>query len=104
MISLLARLFLKPEGRSEAALRQGYGVLCGAVGIVLNLLLFLVKLLAGLVSGSIAIVADAVNNLSDAASSVVTLAGFLLGGQKPDGHHPFGHDDWNTCRGWPCPF
>ncbi|MCI9481093.1 MAG: cation transporter [Oscillibacter sp.] len=91
MISLLARLFLKPEGRSEAALRQGYGVLCGAVGIVLNLLLFLVKLLAGLVSGSIAIVADAVNNLSDAASSVVTLAGFLLGGQKPDGHHPFGH-------------
>lgn len=91
MISLLARLFLKPAGRSEAALRRDYGVLCGAVGIVLNLLLFLVKLLAGLASGSIAIVADAVNNLSDAASSVVTLAGFLLGGQKPDGHHPFGH-------------
>ena len=91
MITLLAQLFLKPEGRSETALRRGYGVLCGGVGIALNLLLFLAKLLAGLASGSIAVVADAVNNLSDAASSFVTLAGFLLGGQKPDGHHPFGH-------------
>ena len=78
MITLLAQLVLKPEGRSETALRRGYGVLCGGVGIALNLLLFLAKLLAGLASGSIAVVADAVNNLSDAASSFVTLAGFLL--------------------------
>ena len=91
MISLLARLFLKPEGRDPAALRRGYGVLCGAVGIGLNVLLFLGKFLAGTLSGSIAITADAFNNLSDAGSSFVTLVGFHLAGQKPDVHHPFGH-------------
>ena len=91
MISLLARLFLKPEGKSPADLRQGYGILCGAVGIGLNLLLFAGKFLAGTLSGSIAITADAFNNLSDAGSSCVTLIGFRLAGQKPDGNHPFGH-------------
>ena len=91
MITILARLFLKPEGKPEAQLRKGYGILCGAVGVGLNLLLFLGKLLAGLASGSIAVVADAVNNLSDAGSSVVTLAGFQLAEQKPDHDHPFGH-------------
>lgn len=91
MITILARVFLKPEGKTEAQLRKGYGVLCGAAGIVLNLLLFLGKLLAGLASGSIAIVADAVNNLSDAGSSIVTLLGFQLAEQKPDHDHPFGH-------------
>ena len=91
MITMLARVFLKPEGKSEAQLRKGYGVLCGAVGVGLNLLLFLGKLLAGLASGSIAVVADAVNNLSDAGSSVVTLLGFHLAEQKPDHEHPFGH-------------
>lgn len=91
MITILARLFLKPEGKTEAQLRKGYGVLCGGVGVGLNLLLFLGKLLAGLASGSIAVVADAVNNLSDAGSSVVTLLGFRLAEQKPDHHHPFGH-------------
>ncbi len=88
---MLARLFLKPEGKTEAQLRRGYGILCGAVGVFLNLLLFLGKLLAGLASGSIAVVADAVNNLSDAGSSVVTLLGFRLAEQKPDHEHPFGH-------------
>jgi len=91
MISILSRIFLKPEGKSGAQLRKGYGILCGAVGIALNLLLFLGKLLAGLASGSIAVVADAVNNLSDAGSSVVTLLGFQLAEQKPDHEHPFGH-------------
>lgn len=91
MITILARLFLKPEGKPEAQLRKGYGVLCGAVGVGLNLLLFLGKLLAGLASGSIAVVADAVNNLSDAGSSIVTLLGFHLAEQKPDHDHPFGH-------------
>jgi len=91
MISLLAKLFLKPEGKSEAALRKGYGVLCGAVGIALNVLLFAGKFLAGTLSGSIAITADAFNNLSDAGSSFVTLMGFQLAGQKPDADHPFGH-------------
>lgn len=91
MITTLARIFLKPEGKPEAQLRKGYGVLCGAVGVCLNLLLFLGKLLAGLASGSIAVVADAVNNLSDAGSSVVTLLGFKLAAQAPDQDHPFGH-------------
>lgn len=91
MITLLAKLFLKPEGKDPAALRRGYGVLCGAVGIGLNILLFAGKFLAGTLSGSIAITADAFNNLSDAGSSFVTLLGFQLAGQKPDIHHPFGH-------------
>ena len=91
MISLLARLFLKTEGRDEAALRKEYGILCGAVGIALNVLLFAGKFFAGTLSGSIALTADAFNNLSDAGSSFVTLLGFQLAGQKPDSDHPFGH-------------
>lgn len=91
MISFLARLFLKTEGRDEAALRKEYGILCGAVGIALNVLLFAGKFFAGTLSGSIAITADAFNNLSDAGSSFVTLLGFQLAGQKPDSDHPFGH-------------
>lgn len=90
MISLLARIFLKP-GRPEAELRKAYGILCGALGIGLNILLFLGKFFAGVISGSIAITADAFNNLSDAGSSFVTLLGFHLAGQKPDAGHPFGH-------------
>lgn len=91
MISILARLLLKSEGKDEAALRKAYGILCGAVGIALNALLFLGKFFAGTLSGSIAITADAFNNLSDAGSSFVTLLGFQLAGQKPDASHPFGH-------------
>lgn len=91
MITLLSKIFLKPQGKTEAQLRKGWGVLCGAVGVGLNLLLFLGKLLVGLASGSIAVVADAVNNLSDAGSSIVTLLGFQLAEQKPDHNHPFGH-------------
>ena len=91
MISLLARLFLKTEGRDVAALRKEYGILCGAVGIALNVLLFAGTFFAGTLSGSIAITADAFNNLSDAGSSFVTLLGFQLAGQKPDSDHPFGH-------------
>ena len=91
MITLLARLFLKPDGKTEADLRKAYGVLCGAVGIGLNILLFLGKFFAGTLAGSIAITADAFNNLSDAGSSFVTMLGFQLAGQKPDSDHPFGH-------------
>lgn len=72
-------------------MRQAYGVLCGAVGICLNLLLFAGKFSAGLFSGSIAITADAFNNLSDAGSSIITLIGFRMAGQAPDPDHPFGH-------------
>ena len=92
MISILARWFIKNRTDvSDPKVRQQYGVLCGSVGIFLNLLLFLGKLLAGLFSGSIAIMADAFNNLSDAASSLITLVGFRLAGQKADPQHPFGH-------------
>ena len=92
MIEFLARVFIRHRDTlSPSALRQAYGQLCGAVGIGLNLLLFVGKLFAGTISGSIAITADAFNNLSDAGSSVVTLLGFRLAGRKPDPEHPFGH-------------
>ena len=75
----------------NGALRRAYGTLCGAVGIGLNILLFMGKFFAGQLSGSIAVTADAFNNLSDAGSSAVTLLGFRLAGKKPDTDHPFGH-------------
>lgn len=73
------------------AVRETCGALAGAVGLTLNLLLFAGKLAAGLITGAISVTADAFNNLSDAASSVVTLVGFRLAGQKADADHPFGH-------------
>lgn len=92
MVTLLSRLFIKNhEQVTDPTVRRQYGVLCGAVGIGLNLLLFLGKFFAGTISGSIAITADAFNNLSDAGSSIVTILGFKLAGQKPDPDHPFGH-------------
>lgn len=92
MISLLARIFIKNHDDYQSpTVRQAYGMLCGAAGIGLNILLFIGKWLAGTLSGSIAITADAFNNLSDAGSSVITLIGFKLSGQKPDPEHPFGH-------------
>ena len=91
MISLLARLFVKTDGRDPAAVRKAYGILGGAVAIGFNVLLFLGKFFAGTIAGSIAITADAFNNLSDAGSSFVTMLGFQLAGQKPDSDHPCGH-------------
>ncbi len=92
MITFLAkRLIPDWEQVTKPAVRQAYGMLCGIVGVVLNILLCGGKLLAGAITGSIAITADALNNLSDAGSSVVSLLGFRLAGQKPDSDHPFGH-------------
>ena len=92
MINRLVRLFIQDcDNVTDPAVREKYGVLSGAVGIVLNLLLSAGKFFAGVVTGSIAITADAFNNLSDAASSIITLAGFKMAGQKPDSDHPFGH-------------
>ena len=89
MIRILEKLFVgKKQGNDR---RQAYGVLCGVVGILLNICLFTGKFLAGVISNSIAITADAFNNLSDAGSSLVTLIGFRLAGAKPDPEHPFGH-------------
>ena len=90
MVTLLAKIFIQ-EKNDQAKIREEYGVLCGVVGILFNVLLFAGKFLAGTISHSIAITADAVNNLSDAGSSIVTLAGFKLAGTKPDPEHPFGH-------------
>lgn len=90
MIALFAKIFIK-EQKDKNKVRQAYGILCGVVGIVLNVLLFAGKFLAGTISNSIAITADAFNNLSDAGSSFVTLIGFKLAGAKPDPEHPFGH-------------
>ena len=92
MISFLIRKFIpREETVSSQAVRTAYGTLAGVLGIVLNALLCLGKLFAGLISGSIAIAADAINNLSDAGSSVITLCGFKLSSKKPDPDHPFGH-------------
>lgn len=89
MTKLLLRLFVKdpdtPDGRARV------GSLAGTVGIVCNLLLFLGKITAGLLSGSVAIAADGWNNLSDAASSIVTLVGFRFSRKPADAHHPYGH-------------
>lgn len=89
MITILSRIFIRnKEGESK---RKAYGTLCSIVGILLNILLFVGKYIAGTISGSVAIVADAFNNLSDAGSSFITLVGFLFAGKKPDHDHPFGH-------------
>ncbi|MGN0272098.1 MAG: cation diffusion facilitator family transporter [Lachnospiraceae bacterium] len=92
MVTLLAKIFIKDaEDTSSPKVRQAYGVLTGVVGILLNVLLFAGKFIAGTLSKSISITADAFNNLSDAGSSFVTLIGFKLAGAKPDPEHPFGH-------------
>ncbi|OUO38264.1 cation diffusion facilitator family transporter [Flavonifractor sp. An306] len=92
MTERLVRRFIRDwENVGDPAVRERYGALSGGVGILLNLLLSLGKFFAGLLTGSIAVTADAFNNLSDAGSSVVTLVGFKLAGQKADDGHPFGH-------------
>ena len=92
MISLLAKIWIKNnQDVKDPRVRQAYGVLCGGVGVFLNICLFIGKFLAGFFSGSIAVTADAFNNLSDAGSSIITLVGFKMAGQKPDSDHPFGH-------------
>ena len=92
MVSLLIHIFIKDYRNTDSPeVRQQYGILSGAVGILFNIILFGTKFLAGLISHSIAITADAFNNLSDAGSSIITLVGFKMAGEKPDPHHPFGH-------------
>ena len=88
---LVQRCIRRPEDGSDPAVRQAYGLLSGGVGIVLNLLLSAGKFVAGVLTGSIAVTADAFNNLSDAGSSVVTLVGFRMAAKRADDDHPFGH-------------
>ena len=92
MIELLAKAFIKDyKNYTSPAVRNRYGVLCSAVGIGFNLLLSLAKFVIGLLAGSVVIIADAVNNLSDAGASIVMTGGFMLAGQQADREHPFGH-------------
>ncbi len=92
MVGFLSRLLIKDyENTADSTVRQTYGMLCGFVGICFNIILFIGKFMAGTFSNSISITADAFNNLSDAASSIITLIGFKMAGQKPDPDHPFGH-------------
>ncbi len=92
MIELLSRLFIKNRNHvTDPKVRQSYGMLCGTLGIILNILMFSGKYIAGVLTASIAITADAFNNLSDAGSSIITLFGFKLAGQAPDPDHPYGH-------------
>ena len=92
MLTFLLRRFAPDMDSADSpAARLRCGMVAAALGIALNALLFAVKLAAGLLSGSIAIIADAFNSLSDASSSLVALIGFRLSAKKPDPHHPFGH-------------
>ena len=92
MVTLLSRLLIKDHTRfSDPEVRRSYGVLCGGVGIFLNILLFIGKFIAGSLAASVSVTADAFNNLSDAGSSIVTLLGFRLASLKPDREHPYGH-------------
>lgn len=92
MITILSNIFIKNKDQYQNPnTRSAYGKLCGGFGIFLNICLFIGKLIAGLLCNSIAIIADAVNNLSDAASSAITLIGFKISEQKPDKDHPYGH-------------
>ena len=92
MFRLLVKLFVKDyKNHKNPVVRERYGLLSSIVGILLNIILSLAKLLIGSVTSSISITADAINNLSDAGSCVVTLVGFKMAGMKPDKEHPFGH-------------
>ena len=92
MFSLLARIFIKDrKNYSDPKVREKYGMLSGVFGMVLNIILFAGKLTVGVICGSIAMTADAFNNLTDAGSSLVTFIGFRLSAKPTDREHPFGH-------------
>lgn len=100
MTALLLRLFVRDYQNTDAPkTRAAYGRLAGLVGIVCNLLLFAGKLLVGTLSGSVSITADAVNNLSDASGSIVTLLGFKLAAKPADDKHPYGHSRYEYFSG-----
>ncbi len=92
MLNLLVKLFIKNHNDiSNPIVREKYGMFCSICGIIVNIILSAFKYLVGIAANSVSITADAVNNLSDAASCIVTLIGFKMANQKPDKEHPFGH-------------
>ncbi|MBR1883395.1 MAG: cation transporter [Clostridia bacterium] len=90
MISLISKMYIK-ESDSIAEKRNKYGVICSVVGIFLNILLTIIKIVLGVLFNYISMIADGVNNLSDAGSSIVSMIGFKLSKKKPDREHPYGH-------------
>lgn len=96
----IVKLFIKnSKDTKDVKVRLAYGNLAGIVGILCNVLLFVGKYLIGTIFGSIAIAADAINNLSDASSNIVSLIGFKLGSKKADEEHPFGHARYEYLAG-----
>ncbi len=92
MIELLSKIFIKNrENTADVKVRKAYGVMMSGVGIVINVLLSLSKFIAGSLSGSISITADALNNLSDAATQIISLISFKMSAKPADRLHPFGH-------------
>lgn len=100
MTKLLLRLFVRgSENPTDSKARASIGILSGIVGIVCNLLLFAGKLTVGTLTGSVSITADAMNNLSDASSAIVTLIGFKLAEKPADADHPYGHARYEYLSG-----
>lgn len=92
MINFLAKIFIKNSSDfKDNSVREKYGILCGILGVFFNVVLCVVKFIFGTLSSSVAMVADSINNLSDAASSFVQILGFKFAAKKPDREHPFGH-------------
>ena len=92
MFGWLTKIFIKDrDNTSDPHIRESYGKLTGITGIILNIILCASKIVTGLITGAISVVSDGINNLSDAASSIITLVGFKLSAKKPDKEHPFGH-------------
>lgn len=100
MVTLIKKLFIKDyENTSSPVVRLRYGTVAGVMGIISNFLLFLAKLAVALLSGSVAIMADAMNNLTDAGSSLVTIFGFKLSSRPADEEHPYGHARYEYVAG-----
>lgn len=92
MTNLLVKWFIKdPQNVQNRQVRTNYGILASIVGIICNIILFTVKAVIGLIIGSISVTADAFNNLSDAASSIVSFVGVKIANRPADREHPFGH-------------
>ena len=92
MCNFLLKAFVKDyENVSDTAVRRSYGIFSGIIGIICNILLFILKISVGMVLNSVAVISDAFNNLSDMTSTVVSMLGIRLSGKKPDKDHPYGH-------------
>src|SRR5690554_3867445 len=100
MLKLLPKLFIKDYNNiTNSKVRNAYGSLAGIIGIVSNLLISAIKIIAGVFSTSMALVADGLNNLSDGASSIITLIGFKVSSKPADKDHPFGHQRFEYITG-----